>query len=388
MGSVFTVYRILFLARYRDASQHRKVALLAQQPDLRLWYCYPRSWHDDLLTVEQAAPVVAAAASRALPMLGQVSDPHRATYRTLAFGIRQAQPHIIHAEEEPDSLAALHIALARRLCAPRARLLLATWQNLNRPKRPPVRWVLRHTLQASDAVLCASSEAVAVLRQQGYTRPAPVLPPIGVDTRLFQVRPREPDPARAFVVGYVGRLRAEKGMDVLIAALARLLRQQEPPDPPPRLLLIGSGPAQATLEALAHAAGCAHAVEFCPALPPAQVAQQMAARLHALVLPSRATPVWKEQFGRVLVEAMACGVPVVGSSSGAIPEVIGGAGLTFAEDDAAALAACLQRLRQSPTLRATLAQRGRARVLQHYTQEHIAARTAACYRQLMQTGTL
>jgi glycosyltransferase involved in cell wall biosynthesis len=190
------------------------------------------------------------------------------------------------------------------------------------------------------------------------------------------------------VVGYVGRLRAEKGLDVLIAALARLLRQQEPPDPPPRLLLIGSGPAQATLEALAHAAGCAHAVEFCPALPPAQVAQQMAARLHALVLPSRATPVWKEQFGRVLVEAMACGVPVVGSSSGAIPEVIGGAGLTFAEDDAAALAACLQRLRQSPTLRATLAQRGRARVLQHYTQEHIAARTAACYRQLMQTGTL
>ena len=51
--------------------------------------------------------------------------------------------------------------------------------------------------------------------------------------------------------------------------------------------------------------------------------------LDALVLPSESTPLWKEQFGHVLIEAMACGVPVVGSDSGAIPEVIGEAGLLF-----------------------------------------------------------
>jgi glycosyltransferase involved in cell wall biosynthesis len=109
--------------------------------------------------------------------------------------------------------------------------------------------------------------------------------------------------------------------------------------------------------------------------------QQLAA-LDVLVLPSRATPVWKEQFGRVLTEAMACRVPVVGSDSGAIPEVIGEAGLIFPAGDASALAGCLARLQAEPALRAELAERGYQRVLRHYTQAGLAERTAQFYRQL------
>ena len=59
--------------------------------------------------------------------------------------------------------------------------------------------------------------------------------------------------------------------------------------------------------------------------------------LDVLVLPSLTTPSWKEQFGRVLQEAMACAIPVVGSDSGEIPHVIGDAGLVTPEGDAAAL---------------------------------------------------
>src|SRR5260221_14335510 len=95
-------------------------------------------------------------------------------------------------------------------------------------------------------------------------------------------------------------------------------------------------------------------------MPPARLAAQFC-QIDALVLRSLTTPVWKEQFGRVLTEAMACGVPVVGSSSGAIPEVIGEAGLIFPEGDAAALAGCLAKLQQPPALRLALAQRGLAR---------------------------
>ncbi|MBC7239486.1 MAG: glycosyltransferase, partial [Chloroflexi bacterium] len=94
-------------------------------------------------------------------------------------------------------------------------------------------------------------------------------------------------------------------------------------------------------------------------------------------------PKWKEQFGRVLIEAMACGVPVVGSDSGEIPHVIGEAGLIFPEGDALLLRRCLERLQQDMAFRQDLARRGRERVLQHYTQAQIAAQTVAFYREVL-----
>ncbi len=90
-------------------------------------------------------------------------------------------------------------------------------------------------------------------------------------------------------------------------------------------------------------------------------------KLDVLALPSRSTPTWKEQFGRVLIEAMSCGVPVVGSSSGEIARVIGEGGLIYPEGDIAALAAALRRLADDPACGAALGQRGRKRVLEHYT---------------------
>ncbi|RPI51817.1 MAG: glycosyltransferase, partial [Chloroflexi bacterium] len=103
-------------------------------------------------------------------------------------------------------------------------------------------------------------------------------------------------------------------------------------------------------------------------------------QLDVLVVPSRTRPNWKEQFGRVAVEAMACGVPVVGSDSGEIPHVLGDAGLIFAEDDVAALGGHLVRLMQDAGLRAELAGKGRRRVLEHYTQARVAADTYEVYR--------
>jgi glycosyltransferase involved in cell wall biosynthesis len=102
-------------------------------------------------------------------------------------------------------------------------------------------------------------------------------------------------------------------------------------------------------------------------------------RLDALVLPSRARPHWKEQFGRVLIEAMACGIPVVGSHSGEIPNVIGQAGLLFPEEDVEALRAHLRDLMVDQRLRRALAHKGRERVLRHYTQKSIAQSTRGVY---------
>ena len=104
--------------------------------------------------------------------------------------------------------------------------------------------------------------------------------------------------------------------------------------------------------------------------------------LDMLVLPSRSTTVWQEQFGRVLIEAMACGAPLVGSSSGAIPEVIGSAGLIFPEGDTVALAQTLTQLVNSPSLRQELAAHGRQRIDTTYRQPIVSQRIAALYQQL------
>jgi len=105
--------------------------------------------------------------------------------------------------------------------------------------------------------------------------------------------------------------------------------------------------------------------------------------LDVLVLPSLTRPNWKEQFGRVLIEAMACGVPVIGSSSGEIPRVVGAAGMLFRERSSSMLRQQLAELRDDPALRELLGLRGRERVLDYYTQTAIARQTVAFYREVM-----
>ena len=366
--------RVLLIARYYDATMLRKVSLLRMAADMAIRYLGPQYWQNDLVRFEQQPSTARSSADIAVPLLGRPSDPHWTVYRSLTLGLSGYQPQIIHAEEEPDSLAALQVAVARRLFAPRARLILNTWQNVDRPRRAEVRWVTRQTLRAADGVMCANAEAQSILRRHGYHGYTEVLPAIGVDTETF--RPCPDRPARqSFVAGYIGRLAPEKGIGTLLEALARL-------DPEFELRLVGGGPDSPALQAHCRVLGLADRVQFVPPMPPAKVAAYLC-QLDALVLPSLTTQVWKEQFGRVLTEAMACGVPVVGSNSGAIPEVIGQAGLIFPEGDAAALADHLQQLQGSPALRQKLAQLGLARARGDYAQSVIAARTVAVYRHLL-----
>jgi glycosyltransferase involved in cell wall biosynthesis len=366
--------RVLFIARYRDPTMSRKLELLAAQPDVVLCHICPRVWRDELMQVQQSSTQTAY---RQIAIdIRRPADPHRALYRTVTFALGDFRPNLIHAEEEPDSLPALQIAAARRLFAPHAKLLLNTWQNVDRPLKWYVRAIMRATLHASDGMLCANAEAQMLLRQRGYHKPSDILPATGVDTRVFlQGESTRHD---CFTIAFVGRLVAEKGLKTLIDAVDQLTRSGR--QLPVRLLIIGDGPYRS--EIVHYAKKLRGIVQFVGALPLAQIAQQLH-QIDVLVLPSLSTPVWKEQFGRVLIEAMACGVPVVGSDSGAIPEVIGEAGLVFPEGNGAALADCLRRLIASPELRESLVERGHARVRAHYTQEHIARQTIDLYRRIL-----
>jgi glycosyltransferase involved in cell wall biosynthesis len=103
-------------------------------------------------------------------------------------------------------------------------------------------------------------------------------------------------------------------------------------------------------------------------------------------LPSRTRSNWKEQFGRVLIEAMACDVITVGARTGAIPEVIGEAGLTFAEGNVLELQTHLQQLLDDVTLRQALRHKGRQRVVENYTQAAVAQKTVQVYRTVLGQG--
>jgi glycosyltransferase involved in cell wall biosynthesis len=109
-------------------------------------------------------------------------------------------------------------------------------------------------------------------------------------------------------------------------------------------------------------------------------------KLDMMVIPTETTKRIREQFGRVIVEAMASRVPVIGSTCGAIPEVIGDAGVVFPEGDAGALAAALRQLLLDGDLRERLALAGLSRV-EEYSWERVAEKTYALYQQVLRTST-
>jgi glycosyltransferase involved in cell wall biosynthesis len=195
-----------------------------------------------------------------------------------------------------------------------------------------------------------------------------------VDPEIFHP-PAVPRTGEPVHLAYVGRLVKEKGVDLLLEALTDLPGRW-------RLTILGSGPQEERLRALAQRDSLRERVRF-RALIPSLEMPAFYQSVDVLVLPSRSRPNWTEQFGRVLIEAMACGAAVVGSEAGEIPNVMGDAGLAFPEEDGAALRALLARLVTDGDLRRALGARGRVRVLEHFTQRRIAADTVAVYREMM-----
>ncbi|MCB9451415.1 MAG: glycosyltransferase family 4 protein [Anaerolineaceae bacterium] len=299
---------------------------------------------------------------------------HLHHYPGLGARLREFQPHIVHIDEEPYNLAAWQAFYHARRAG--AKTLFFSWQNLSRRYPPPFSWGESWLLRNVDAALMGTESAVAIWREKGYTGPLRVIPQFGTDPELFRPENCLPEKVgRPFTIGFLGRLVEEKGAALLLDAAAQLAGDW-------RLRVIGSGPQKAALLEQADQLGIAERLDMIEWMPSAEIPKEYA-RLDVLVLPSLTRPNWKEQFGRVLVEAMATGVPVVGSSSGAIPGVIGDAGLIFPEGDTTAVTDCLRRLQTDTALRRVLAEKGRARVLAHFTHQQVAAATVSLYRELV-----
>ncbi len=375
--------RVLMVSKACIVGQYQvKLELLARQPEMELTVVVPPYWRDERGIVPLERAHTNGYTLRVEPMRfnGQF---HLHYYPTLPKAIEHARPQIVHIDEEPYNLASFLALRAARRAGSKS--LFFTWQNLRRRYPPPFSWIESYVLRHSDYGIAGNSEAASVLRTKGYRGRSSVIPQFGVDPNCFAPasdptiqRPNDPT-TQPFRIGYTGgRLVPEKGLDILLRAVAGLRGDWE-------LHLLGSGPDKARLQALARELGIQARVHFDPPLPSANMPGYVRT-LDLVVLPSLTRSNWKEQFGRVLIEAMACAVPVIGSSSGEIPNVVGDAGLIFPEGDDDALHAHIESLQRVPARRAELGARGRARVLEHFTQMRVAEETYAVYRRMLGNG--
>jgi glycosyltransferase involved in cell wall biosynthesis len=352
----------------------RKLEEMAALPDVELTVVVPPSWRDErgVMTLERAYTRGYKLIVEPLRFNGKF---HLHYYPGFARLLTRFKPDLVHLDEEPYNLATWH---AQRAAAQfGAKTLFFSWQNLQRRYPWPFRRFEADVLAGAAAAIAGSAAAAEVWRAKGFDKPMPVIPQFGVDPDLFQPDPaaRAQRPEGQFVVGFAGRLVREKGVDVLLRAVAQLASSVV-------VRIAGAGPERVRLERLATELGLGDRVRF-QSLLPSRDMPAFLNTLDCLILPSRTIPTWKEQFGRVLIEAMACGIPVLASDSGEPPNVIGQAGVIFPEGSSDLLARHLNSLLQQPEQRAQLGARGRARVLQGYTQHRVAQATVALYRALM-----
>jgi glycosyltransferase involved in cell wall biosynthesis len=288
--------------------------------------------------------------------------------------IRKFNPDIIHVEQEIYSLASAQVALYARLL--RKRLVVFGWENLDRPIHPLQRLARSIVIREADAIICGNNDGARLARAWGFERVVEVMPQLGVD--LTEFTPRAKKRQGGFRIGFLGRLVPEKGVDVLLRSLHALVQDRFDVE----ATICGSGPSRGDLEALAEDLSLMGRIKWLDAVPHEDVPDVLSA-IDVLVLPSRVTARWKEQFGLVLAQAMAMGTPVLGSESGAIPELIGRSDVLFPQNDFERLARLLRRLVEQPAWRDELAEYGVTRAKMHFGVDAIADRLADFYLSLL-----
>ncbi len=275
---------------------------------------------------------------------------------------------VIDMHEEPFGLAVAEVLALARLRGRIAPFVVASAQNIDKRYPPPFRWFERWSLRRAAGAYTCNVEAGEILQRKGLSV-APVLLPLGVDIDRFRPVDRPPPEGR-LRIGFVGRLIPHKGVGVLIDAVAG--------DEQMSLEVFGAGPESEVLARTVAGLGIADRVTFHGHVAEEDIPGTYR-HVDVLAVPSIPTPGWLEQFGRVVVESQASGIPVVASASGALPDVVGEEGLLVPPNDPEALHGALRRFLDEPGLWSRLRDAGLAGV-GRYSWTSVAEAQMALYR--------
>jgi L-malate glycosyltransferase len=319
----------------------------------------------------------------------------------LSFGadliqlMRTFRPNVIQVEQGVKSIAYAETITLNKVLGLKAKNVFFTWWNLPYELKFPLSLLESYNLENSHGIVVGNQDGYQILRDRGHHGAMQIMPQLGVDETLFKPQ-TQPELAAElgiqaddFVIGFVGRFVPEKGLKTLFQAVAGLGddRRSVGDHRPWKLLLLGRGPMKDELMQMASELGFRDRLVQVESVPHADVYKYINL-MSTLVLPSETTDDfktltaagWKEQFGHVLIEAMACQVPVIGSDSGEIPNVIADAGLVFPEGDVAEFRDRLIQLIDNPTLAQEIADRGYHRAMVKYTNRALAKELLAFYQ--------
>ena len=371
--------RLLTIGHSYVVSQNRRLAhemAIAGAGEWSVTAAAPRRYHGDLRVIELGA--IPGERCRLAPVNAHLDRaPHLTFYSGLADLLREPWD-VVHCWEEPYVLGCAE--LARRVPA-NAAFVFATFQNIGKRYPPPFSLFEKYVLSRASGWI-AFGESVHAVQRDRLPRyrslPSSVIPP-GVDSSVFRPDPQLRAAARARlgwtgdvpVIGFVGRFVPEKGVATLLAALEHLPGEW-------RALFVGGGTGRHEIEAFA----ARHDARVVGDATHDDVPMWMNA-MDVLCAPSRTTAAWREQFGRMLVEAMACGVPVLASDSGEIPHVVGDAGVIVPEGDVTAWRDALARVLADADSRNALRQQGIARVAERFSWPVVAKRHLAFFEECL-----
>jgi len=360
------------------ALRQRERAVVRCYPDVDLEVITTPRWREAEMEVEVAPddlfPVRTARSYFSKHIQVFAYDP-----RPIIQALRRHRPHVVDLSHEPYSIAGAEVLTLCKWFAPKVPIVMQTNQNILHNYPPPFNWLEQRAFRRVAAMYACSETVVEVLRAKGFDKPAPIIP-FGVNTEAF--RPRTASQWRShqpLTIGFVGRMLPGKGLNVLAEALEKLRADGW------QILAVGDGPEREGFEQRLRTANLRERAEFTGAVNFALVPEYFH-QMDLLVIPTETTKRIREQFGRVIVEAMASGVPVIGSTCGAIPEVIGDAGLVFPEGNASALATAMRQMLSDQSLRERLSIAGQARV-ERYSWERVAEKTYDLYQQVIGTRT-
>ncbi len=293
---------------------------------------------------------------------------HFMTYGWRLKKILQQDWDLVHCWEEPYVLAGGQIAW---WTPEKTKLVYSTFQNYSKQYLPPFNWLESYNMRRATGWIGFGQMVVEALNNRpGYSLPMRLIPP-GVDVNHFYPNRKAGLETRRSldweekgppVIGYLGRFIPDKGLNLLMQVLDKL-------EAPWRAMFVGTGP----MESLLRAWGERYPgrVRICTNVQHNDVPQYLNA-MDILCAPSQTMPNWREQFGRMLVEAFACGVPVIGSDSGEIPYVIQDAGIVVGEKDELGWVREISELLESPSLRQELAAKGLERARSVYAWPIVA----------------